>query len=163
MGDPTLVAADRPGNRIQIRDLGLEDLAQVVRIDSGHTGVAKPTYWTAIFESFVGSAHRPTRVGLGAKDGGELVGYLLGEVRAFEFGSEPCGWIFAVGVDPDHQRAGIATDLVRLARHRFQSLGVSKVRTMVERTDIPLMTFFRSNGFVGGTFYQLEMDLEEAG
>ena len=139
----------------------MEDLEQVVRIDAGHTGVAKPSYWSAIFGSFVAPVQQPARVGLGAEIGGRIVGYLLGEVRAFEFGSEPCGWIFAVGVDPDHLRRSIATDLVRRACHLFHGLGVSKVRTMVERTDIPVMSLFRSNGFVGGAFYQLEMNLEE--
>jgi GNAT superfamily N-acetyltransferase len=143
-----------------VRDLSLSDLPQVVRIDAGHTGVAKPTYWAGIFASFIDTERR-LRVGLGAEVGGRLVGYLIGEVRAFEFGSEPCGWVFAIGVDPEHLRSGTATDLLHRACRRFRALGVRRIRTMVERTDIPVMSFFRSNGFVGGAFYQLEMDLEE--
>jgi ribosomal protein S18 acetylase RimI-like enzyme len=162
MGGATPMAVDRPENRPRIRDLRMEDLAHVVRIDAAHTGVAKPDYWSGVFDCFVATAQRPSGVGLGAEIAGQLVGYLLGEVRAFEFGSEPCGWIFAVGVDPDHQRLGIASELVRSASRRFHDSGVDRVRTMVQRDDIPLMAFFRSNGFVGGTFYQLEMDLEEA-
>jgi GNAT superfamily N-acetyltransferase len=150
-----------PEEGIRIRDLSMDDLAKVVRIDEGHTGIPKPTYWAGVFDSFVATAQRPVRVGLGAESNGRLVGYLLGEVRAFEFGSEPCGWIFAVGVDPDHLRGSVGTRLLQQARVRFHRLGVRRVRTMVERTDIPLMSFFRSNGFVGGSFYQLEMDLEE--
>ena len=145
-----------------IRDLRREDLARVVRIDAEHTGVPKPTYWKGIFESFVDGEHR-TRVGLGAEQEGRLTGYLLGEIRAFEFGSEPCGWVFAVGVDPETLRSKVATDLLHHACERFRSLGVRRIRTMVQRTDVPVMSFFRSNGFVGGAFYQLEMDLEETG
>jgi GNAT superfamily N-acetyltransferase len=144
-----------------IRDLQMEDMADVVRIDADHTGIPKPAYWTGIFESFVEGAPRPARVGLGAEAGGRLAGYLLGEVRAFEFGSEPCGWIFAVGVDPACLRSNIATDLLHQACDRFDHLGVRKVRTMIERTDVPVMSFFRSRGFVGGPFYQLEMYLKE--
>ena len=144
----------------QIRDLLMEDMADVVRIDADHTGIPKPAYWTGIFESFVEGSPRGARVGLGAEADGRLAGYLLGEVRAFEFGSEPCGWIFAVGVNPKHLRSSIATDLLHRASERFHQLGVRRVRTMVERTDVPVMSFFRSSGFVGGPFYQLEMDLE---
>ena len=156
-------AAGCAGDEVQIRDLCLEDLEQVVQIDAGHTGGAKPTYWAGVFDSFVATAQRPATVGLGAEIDGRLVGYLLGEVRAFEFGSEPCGWVFAVGVDPDHLRGNVASELLHRACLDFRHHGVRKVRTMVERTDIPLMSFFRHNGFIGGAFYQLEMDLEEEG
>ena len=143
-----------------VRDLRMSDLPRVVRIDAGHTGVPKPTYWAGVFESFI-DAQPQLRVGLGAEVAGRMVGYLIGEVRAFEFGSEPCGWIFAIGVDPEHLRSSVATDLLDRSADRFRRLGVRKIRTMVERTDIPVMSFFRSNGFVGGAFYQLEMSLEE--
>ena len=99
-------------------------------------------------------------MGLGAVSGGELVGYLLGEIRAFEFGSEPCGWVFAVGVDRRHLRRGVGRDLLRRAAARFLGMGVQRVRTMVRRDDVPVMSFFRSSGFVGGAFYQLEIDLQ---
>lgn len=148
-------------SRARIRDLLAEDLAEVVRIDADHTHVPKPTYWSGIFENFVERSSQRARVGLGAEVDGRLAGYLLGEVRAFEFGSEPCGWIFAVGVNPEYLRSSIATDLLHRACKRFHQLGVRKVRTMVERTDVPVMSFFRSSGFVGGPFYQLEIDLQE--
>lgn len=144
-----------------VRDLRKEDLAGVIRIDADHTGVAKPQYWRDVFESFVGSRPRPSRVGLAATSGGELVGYLLGEVRAFEFDSEPCGWVFAIGVDRPQLGTGVGRDLLQRACRRFLDMGVDRVRTMVRRDDIPVMSFFRSSGFVGGAFYQLEIDLLE--
>jgi GNAT superfamily N-acetyltransferase len=157
----TAAQLERPPaeEELRIRTLSMDDLSDVVRIDEGHTGIPKPTYWAGVFDSFVATAQRPVRVGLGAELDGRLIGYLLGEVRAFEFGSEPCGWVFAVGVDPEYLRGSVGTRLLRQAGVRFHSLGVRRLRTMVERSDIPLMSFFRSSGFVGGSFYQLEMDL----
>lgn len=160
MTSTTQTSAQVSDHGIQIRNLRLEDLSRVVQIDGRHTEIAKPTYWANVFDSFVATTQRPAAVGLGAEIDGRLVGYLLGEVRAFEFGSEPCGWVFAIGVDPDHLRGSIASDLLQNACVRFSRLGVDKVRTMVERNDIPVMAFFRSNGFVGGPFYQLEMNVE---
>ncbi len=91
-----------------------------------------------------------------------MIGYLLGEVRAFEFGSEPCGWVFGVGVEADRLRTGVAGLLMDEARRRFRAAGLSTVRTMVRRNDVPVLSFFRSHGFVGGSFTQLESELEES-
>ena len=149
------------GRAISTRRLREADLAAVVRLDARLTGRRKPAYWKTVFREFVAPGR--ARVGLAASDGAHLHGYLLGEVRAFEFGSAPCGWIFAVGVDPDQAHHGIGSALVAEAARQFHRAGVSTVRTMVGRTDIALLAFFRSNGFVGGSFTQLELALGPAG
>ena len=138
------------------------DLAGVTRLDAGLTGQRKPAYWKSVFREFVTPNRSSSRVGLAARDGARLCGYLLGEVRAFEFGSAPSGWIFAVGVDPDYAHHGIGSALVAEAGRRFGRAGVSTVRTMVGRNDVSMLTFFRSNGFVGGSFTQLELALDPA-
>lgn len=138
------------------------DLAAVIRLDAHLTSRRKPSYWKTVFREFVGSRRSASRVGLAARSGAQLSGYLLGEVRAFEFGSPPCGWIFAVGVDPEQAHHGIGSALVAEAGRRFQRAGVATVRTMVRRNDVSLLAFFRSNGFVGGSFTQLELGLEPA-
>ena len=143
-----------------VRDLKLADLARVVRIDALHTGHRKPAYWRRVFRSLLARRGETPRIGLAAEDEEGVIGYLIGEVRAFEFGSEPCGWIFAVGVDPTRLRRGVASGLLREARRRFHQAGVATVRTMVRRDDVPVLSFFRSSGFVGGRFVELESSLE---
>jgi len=143
----------------RIRGLALRDLAEVQRIDAYHTGARKPAYWKHVFHDFLGTSDSPLRVGLAAQGPRKLSGYLLGEVRAFEFGSEPCGWIFAVGVDPTALRQGVATALVTEACRRFRAADVSTVRTMVRRNDIPVLAFFRASGFAGGPYVQLELEV----
>jgi ribosomal protein S18 acetylase RimI-like enzyme len=147
---------------LRVRDLCEEDLADVVRIDAAHTGNRIPDYWDRVFGDFLGPERRRPGIALAAEDAGELVGYLLGEVRAFEFGSEPCGWVFAAGVDPRHLRSGVASRMLVECCRRFREQGIGRVRTMVRRNDIPVLTFFRSNGFTMGSFVQLELDLEES-
>ena len=143
-----------------VRPLTRRDLDDVARIDALHTGSRKRRYWRRVFDEFLGSPARRDRVGLGAEVGRRLAGYLLAEVRAFEFGSPPCGWVFAVGVDPGQLRRGLASALLEEACRRFRRAKVSEVRTMVRRTDIPVLSFFRASGFIGGPFVQLERDLE---
>ena len=146
---------------IRVRDLCVEDRDDVVRIDALHTGESKPGYWDDVMRDFLGAQPGSMRIGLAAEDAGRLIGYLLGEVRAFEFGSDACGWIFAIGVDPGSLLEGVASTLLKETCERFRELGVSKVRTMVRRNSVDVLSFFRANRFVGGSFVQLELDLEE--
>jgi ribosomal protein S18 acetylase RimI-like enzyme len=148
---------------LRIRRLASADRLAVARVDAHHTGARKAAYWKRIFREFVETrAADRRRVGLAAERGGRLAGYLLGEVRAFEFGSEPCGWIFAVGVDPRALRGGVASALLAQALHEFHEAGIGRVRTMVKRNDIPVLSFFRSSGFTGGSYVQLERETSPA-
>lgn len=144
-----------------IRPLRREDLPEIVRIHALHAGAVKRAYWRGMLERFLEPPGGAPRIGLAADAFKGLAGYLLGEVRAFEFGSEACGWIFAVGVDPRSARHGVASRLLGEAAARFRDHGVARIRTMVRRNDIPMLAFFRGNGFRGGPFVQLELDLEE--
>ena len=149
---------------VVIRDLRADDVDAITAIDARHTGEEKRDYWERTVARFLTGEADLERVGLAAEGtgdrAGEVCGYLLGEVRAFEFGSEPCGWIFSCGVLPELARGGVATWLLAEATTRFARAGVRKVRTMVRRKEIPVLRFFRSSGFVGGPFTQLELDLQ---
>jgi ribosomal protein S18 acetylase RimI-like enzyme len=142
-----------------IRSLRADDLDAVVQLDALLTGTPKRAYWEGVIERFL---REEGSIGLAAPGPGKLDGYLFGELRAFEFGSGACGWIFAVGVDPATGRSGVGSALLSEARRRFSQLGVDAVRTMVLRNDVPLLAFFRSHGFVGGPFVQLELDISAA-
>ena len=140
----------------RIRPLTADDLAAVVRLDAELTGSRKQAYWKRVFHAFLGPADEHGLVGLVAEGSDGFAGYLLGEVRAFEFGSEPCGWIFGVGVAPWAAHGGVGSALVTAACDWFQAAGVSAVRTMVKRDDLPMLSFFRANDFVGGSYVELE-------
>ncbi len=151
-----------PGTVPRIREISDADAREFVRIDALRTGREKPAYWKRVVADFRRPEEGRLRVGLAAEaaGSGRLAGYLLGEVRAFEFGSESCGWIFAVAVDPAAGRAGVASALLEEACRRFREAGVLRIRTMVRRNDVPFLSFFRARGFVGGPFVQLERELE---
>lgn len=144
---------------IRVRDLGPRDLDRVVEIDALHRGGAVPGYWTGVRDAFLAADPARLRIAVGADVDGRLAGYLFGEVRAFEFGSEPCGWIFAVGVAPELARSGIASHLLAESGDRFRRAGIDRVRTMVRRRDVPVLAFFRAHGFTAGEFTQLELEL----
>lgn len=146
---------------LPIRQLEKKDVSEVARIDALRTGLLKADYWERVFEDFFEPSEGSLKIGLAADEDSGLAGYLMGEVRAFEFGSEACGWIFAVATDLPYARTGIASRLLAEACRRFREAGVTRMRTMVRRNDVPVLSFFRSNGFTGGSYVQLELDLAE--
>lgn len=150
-------------SRVCIREAAPTDLEGIVALDELRSGTAKPEYWARILALYGRGDEASGRVALVAEGTEPTVqGFLFGEVRAWEFGSEPCGWIFSVAVRPEQERHGKATLLCEAAERRFAALGVDLVRTMVRRNDIPLLSLFRSMGFVAGAFTEMEKALSAA-
>ncbi len=147
-----------PENALNIRPAEPEDMAAVMTIDARITGEEKPAYWTELFERF---GRRDDRYFLLAETEQGVVGYVVGEVRAWEFGSPPCGWVFAVGVDPEVRVRKIGTRLFHALCDALQARGIDTIRTMTARDDGLNMAFFRSQGMMGGPFIELEMPLAD--
>ncbi len=149
-----------PAAPIELREVQPDDLSGIADLDALRGGTRKSAWWRALLEEYARGDPQEGRVALVAADADEGVrGYLFGEVRAWEFGSERCGWIFSVAVCPTCERGGVATRLCNEAIERFGTFGVSHVRTMVRRNDVPMLAFFRSMGFQAGPFSELEQDI----
>lgn len=144
------------GEGLSVRAAESTDIDAVIRLDEKNTGLAKAEYWRDVYDRYTG---RKERYFLVAEQGGTVLGFILGEIRAWEFGSPPCGWVFAVGVEPDTRLKGTGTRLLDAICRRFGDAGMEKVRTMLAVDDNLNMSFFRSQGMRGGPFLQLERDL----
>lgn len=153
---PTLAPAQsRKGAAIRLRDVVAADLPAIIDLDRRLTGEAKPAYWKA------GAAPQADRFFLVAETaGGAFAGFAIGEIRAWEFGSPPAGWIFAIQVDPDLRLSGVGTALFDGLCARFRAAGIGRVRTMVNRRDHLILSFFRAQGLTAGPSLELEMELE---
>ena len=154
-----------PGPRINIRRVREADLDYVVALDARVTELAKPDYWRDIFERYA-LRRADERFFLIAEAIGEesefpILGFIVGEVRAWEFGSRPCGWVFAFSVDPGTRLQGVGEQLFDAISAEFKAAGIITMRTMVARKNQLLMAFFRSEGMVAGPYIQLEMNLAE--
>ena len=135
------------------------DLDQVIAIDAGVTGLEKRKYWASVYRRY-GSGERSEQQFLVAIDQGRVVGFIIGEVRDWEFGSPPCGWVFAIDVDPQARLGGVGTRLLEAISASFRSAGVRKLRTMLARDNTLILSFFRSQGLMAGPLISLEMDLD---
>ena len=144
---------------VVIRRVRPADLPQIVAIDAAVTGLEKRAYWRSIFGRYANGT--PQTQFLVADAGGRVAGLVIGEIRDWEFGSPPCGWVFGIDVDPGFRQAGIGTRLLEAICASFRRAGISKVRTLLARDNKLILSFFRSQGMMAGPFIPLEMDLHD--
>ncbi len=144
---------------ILVRSAVAGDLPRIIDLDKQISGLDKPDYWQESFRRFGGA--QDGRYFLVAEKGGQIAGFIVGEIRAWEFGSPPGGWVFSLTVDPDTRLGGVATDMFNTICNCFRKAGVDKVHTMTDRDNITVMAFFRSQGMMAGRSIPLEMDLSD--
>jgi len=143
---------------VRVRPVEAGDVGQVIALDAEVTGMEKADYWYEVFHRY-GSRGAKQRFFLVAESGGAVLGFVVGEVRDWEFGSPPCGWVFGVNVRPDARLAGVGTKLLEAICAGFRRASVTKVRTMLARDNNVVLSFFRSQGMMAAPFIPLEMDL----
>jgi GNAT superfamily N-acetyltransferase len=141
-----------------VRPVRRGDLDQVIAIDATVTGLEKRRYWASVFRRY-GSGAQGERQFLVALAHGRVVGFVIGEVRDWELGSPPCGWVFAIDVDPQARLAGVGTRLLQAISANFRRVGVRTLRTMLALDNTLILSFFRSQGMMAGPLISLEMDL----
>jgi GNAT superfamily N-acetyltransferase len=161
VNDIRVVAMAEPTEgTVRVRRVRAADVPHVIDLDAHVTKLAKAAYWTDVYRRY-GRQRLNERFFLVAEDpGARLVGFIIGEIRAWEFGSEPCGWVFALSVEPKVRLAGIGSALFAAISEEFRKAGVGKMRTMVARDSQLTLQFFRSEGMMAGPYIQLEKDLE---
>lgn len=162
---------------IIIRSLLPEDLPRILQIEERLQQLRRTALpssnvqdWEAERDAFQQTVEYHLECGdpalcLGAEVDGELVGYMIGEVRLWEFGGgEKTGWIKILAVDPDHQRRGIGRRLGEELLEQFQRRGIRRVRTLVDSYSGELIAYFRSLGFQVLSMLPLELTMDaEAG
>jgi len=148
-----------PGDELIVRPVRRGDLDQVIAIDATVTGLEKRKYWASVYRRYGSGLHSDKQF-LVALAANRVVGFVIGEVRDWEFGSPPCGWVFAIDVDPRARLGGIGTRLLEAISAGFRRTGVTKLRTLLARDNTLILSFFRSQGMMAGSLLSLEMDLD---
>ena len=145
------------GAEIRIRNLQRSDLEAIVDIDQNVLGENRREHWERKLETMDARAAEASFV---AEVEGTVVAFVLGNVSGWEFGvPDTIGWIDTIGVDPAHQKKGIAAALVRALFETLRSQGVQTVYTLVSWDDWDLLQFFRAVGFRRGDMINLELKI----
>ncbi len=148
--------------KIKIRPLVLEDLKAIFLIDRRIRAVGKAiTYANVATEDIftigreVNHQKRPVSYIVGLLDFGfvaeidsHICGFILGQV-AHEDATE-VGLILMLGVHPDYQRKGIATNLVNTLCEKYRSKGIKTIRVTIDRQDKDLLDFVEHMDFIAG-------------
>ena len=97
---------------------------------------------------------------LAAEVDGKLAGFIVGDVRPWEFGEDrDVGWIKTVGVDPAFQGHGVGKALGDALLKHFREKGVARVRTLVEWHAGDMIAYLKSIGFDRSDLIPLEKRL----
>mgnify|MGYP002636164480 CR=1 FL=1 len=147
-------------DQVNIRNAILADFNAVIELDSDGTSEEKPAYWNQIFKRYVMTS-RDDGFFLVAEVSGEVIGFIVAEVRAWEFGSSPCGWVFAISVSPKTREMGVGQLMLHEICLHLKKIGVTTVRTMVDRDNKLTLSFFRSQGLRTGRYIELEKSIDD--
>ncbi|NNM61345.1 MAG: GNAT family N-acetyltransferase [Steroidobacteraceae bacterium] len=156
-------SSERHDAAIVVRPARRADVAAVSAIDAEITGLPKLEHWLELHSRQRRSAAVAGGlflVAVAAEEPGRVVGFIVGEIRAWEFGSAPCGWVYALSVASGWRLRGVGETLLAAIGAQFRAAGIRKMRTMVARDNLLPMRFFRGEGMMAGPYIQLEKDLE---
>ena len=138
----------------RIRPLDELDIGSIVRIDERITGIYRPEVWEQRAGYYLRRDPDASQV---AEVDGKVVGFMLGELRAGEFGlEEPSGWIERFGIDPDYRGRALGRRMFEAICTHFKAEGATSVRTLVDRNDASLAGFLRAIGFGDSPLTALE-------
>ena len=76
----------------------------------------------------------------------ELDGQLIGSCMAGYEGHR--GWIYYLAVHPQFQRRGVAAQLMQRAETGLAVIGCPKVELMIRSTNLPVVEFYETIGYV---------------
>jgi ribosomal protein S18 acetylase RimI-like enzyme len=123
-----------------------EDVDRVLAIDRKITGVRRAVTYTELITGDLGGV---LALSLVAEVNGEVQGFILAR-RAYVGVAMEVGLIQILGVDPDYQRHGLATQLVSTLLDTCRAKKLNAVRLMINVRDSQLVGLFEHLGFRRG-------------
>ena len=145
------------GREIKIRKIRAEDVPEIVSIQESILQKKISKKWVRTVED-----HLRKRGGVGfvASKDGQLVGFLIGEIKGEGFGLEESGWIEMVGVHPRQMGAGIGRILAEKLFAFFKKEGIHDIHTSVRWDAGDMLSFFKAIGFDRSPFINLRKHLD---
>ncbi len=138
---------------IKLRKLTAGDIPQVIAIHSALT--KKKAYRRWVQKMVKDHLRKQEGVGFVAEKKGQMVGFIIGEMKGEGFGLEKSGWLEVVMVHPRHMGTGVGYAMARKLFDYFKRRGIRDVYTSVKWDAVDMLSFFKSLGFDRSTFINL--------
>jgi ribosomal protein S18 acetylase RimI-like enzyme len=142
---------------IKTRTIRVEDIPQIVAIQESIIKKRVTKKWVQMVEEHL---QKQEGVGFVASKGGQVVGFIIGEIKGEGFGLEQSGWIEVVGVLPRQMGIGIGKAMAKKLFEFFKKKGIYDVYTAVRWDAVDMLSFFKALGFDRSTFINLRKHLD---
>ena len=138
---------------IMIRKMVPEDVVQILEVDRKLVGKERSPSWPQKVTRYLEMYYPP--LCYVAQSDGKVVGFILGDIRGWEYAVAPSGWIDIMGVAPEFQGRGIGKKLVQAFASECQERKM-KTHIMVRESDARLQKFFYEADFHRGGLIEFE-------
>lgn len=136
-----------------VRPMTAQDVSAIVGIDSRLSGKERSPSYPQKVTRYLEMYYPP--LCFVAEAGGRVAGFILGDVRGWEYALPPSGWIDIIGVDPACQGQGVGKALAEAFVRECHRQGM-KTHIVVRKADRRLRRFLASLGFQSGELLELE-------
>jgi ribosomal protein S18 acetylase RimI-like enzyme len=141
---------------IKVRKIEPEDVPEIVTIQESILQKKVSKKWVQMVE---GHLKKQEALGFVALKDGQVVGFIIGEIKGEGFGLEQSGWIEVVGVHPRQMGIGIGRILAEKLFSFFAGEGIHDIHTSVRWDAGDMLSFFKAIGFDRSPFINLRRHL----
>ena len=142
---------------IKIRRIRAEDVSEIGAIQESILQKKVSKKWIQIV---VDHLKKQEGIGFVALKDGQVVGFIIGEIKGEGFGLEQSGWIEVVGVHPRQMGVGIGRILAEKLFSFFKKEGIHDIHTSVRWDAGDMLSFFKTIGFDRSPFINLRKHLD---
>jgi len=143
--------------QIIVRRMEPRDEKYVIAIDQKIVGPERAESWQQRVFAYLERYYPP--ISHVAEVGGKVVGFIIGDVRGWEYGMPSGAWVDIMGVDPDYQGSGIGKRLVEAFVEQCRAQRIKTVHTWTREGDERLQQFFQTSGFKKGSLVEYARDV----
>jgi ribosomal protein S18 acetylase RimI-like enzyme len=143
--------------RVKIRKIRAEDVSEIVAIQQSILQKKISKKWVQMVEDHL---KKQQGIGFVASKDGQVVGFIIGEIKGEGFGLEQSGWIEVVGVHPRQMGVGIGRILAEKLFVFFKKEAIQDIHTSVRWDAGDMLSFFKAIGFDRSPFINLRRHLD---
>jgi ribosomal protein S18 acetylase RimI-like enzyme len=143
--------------RVKIQKIRTEDVSEIVAIQQSILQKKISKKWVQMVEDHL---KKQQGIGFVASKDGQVVGFIIGEIKGEGFGLEQSGWIEVVGVHPRQMGVGIGRILAEKLFVFFKKEAIQDIHTSVRWDAGDMLSFFKAIGFDRSPFINLRRHLD---